>query len=200
MSSHYQKILIITAPSGAGKTSITKKLMVRFPELAFSISAATRAPRGTEINCKDYYFMSETDFQEKIKNKEFAEWEMVYEGKYYGTLKSEMERIWAANKIPVLDIDVKGAIHVQKQYPVNTLSIFIQPPSIDVLKIRLEGRGTETADSLEARINKAAYEISFKSHFDEVILNDNLEHACERAEDLVGAFLKQPLQQGKRAD
>lgn len=200
MSSNYQKILIITAPSGAGKTSITKKLMERFPELAFSISAATRAARGSEINGEDYYFISEDDFQNKIKNKEFAEWEMVYEGKYYGTLKSELERIWAADKIPVLDIDVKGAIHVQKQYPVNTLSIFIEPPSIEVLTKRLKGRGTETADSLEARINKAAYEISFKTHFDEVILNEHLEQACKNAEALVDTFLKEPLQQGKRND
>ncbi|MBC7867439.1 MAG: guanylate kinase [Gloeobacteraceae cyanobacterium ES-bin-316] len=200
MSFFYQKILIITAPSGAGKTSITRHLMQKFSELAFSISAATRSPRSNESNGADYYFMSEESFQQKIKNKEFAEWEMVYEGKYYGTLKSELERIWAQKQIPVLDIDVKGAIHVQKQYPINTLSIFIEPPSVDELKKRLEGRGTETDQSLASRINKAAYEISFKTHFDKIIVNDELEKACAAAETLVESFIRQPLQQGHKND
>jgi guanylate kinase len=200
MGTTYQKILIITAPSGAGKTSITRYLMEQFPQLAFSISAATRQPRLNEQNGVDYYFMSEGKFQEKIKNKEFAEWEMVYEGKYYGTLKSELERIWQNNQVPVLDIDVKGAIHVQNQYPINTLSVFIEPPSVDELKKRLESRGTETAESLTSRVNKASYEISFKIHFDEVIINDKLENACADAVKLVGNFLKEPLQQGQKSD
>ncbi len=200
MSTAYQKILIITAPSGAGKTSITRYLMQQFPQLAFSISAATRQPRGNEQHGVDYYFMSEAEFQQKIKNKEFAEWEMVYEGKYYGTLKSELERIWQQTKVPVLDIDVKGAIHVQNQYPVNTLSLFIEPPSVEELKKRLESRGTETVESLTARVNKASYEISFKGHFNEVIVNDNLDRACAEALKLVGDFLNQPLQQGQKAD
>jgi len=195
MGTTYQKILIITAPSGAGKTSITKYLMSQFPQLAFSISAATRQPRASEIDGKDYYFMSEGAFQQKIKQKEFAEWEMVYEGKYYGTLKSELERIWLKGQVPVLDIDVKGAIHVQNQYPINTLSIFIEPPSVDELKKRLQGRGTENDDSLAARVNKASYEISFKIHFDEVIVNENLDNACVRAAELVSAFLETPLEQ-----
>ncbi len=195
MGTTYQKILIITAPSGAGKTSITRHLMSRFPQLAFSISAATRSPRGDEKEGVDYYFMSEPDFQQKIKNKEFAEWEMVYEGKYYGTLKSELERIWDNGQVPVLDIDVKGAIHVQNQYPINTLSVFIEPPSVDELKKRLQGRGTENDDSLAARVNKASYEISFKIHFDEVILNDHLHNACAKAEELVEKFLAQPLEE-----
>lgn len=200
MGSTYQKILIITAPSGAGKTSITKYLMRQFPQLAFSVSAATRSARGNEQEGVDYYFMTEHAFQEKIKHKEFAEWEMVYEGKYYGTLKSELERIWANNQIPVLDIDVKGAIHVQKQYPINTLSIFIQPPSVDELKKRLESRGTETAESLAARVSKASYEISFKIHFDKIVVNDDLKKACDEAEQLVSDFIKQPLQQGQKSD
>jgi guanylate kinase len=200
MSFSYQKILIITAPSGAGKTSITKHLMKRYPQLAFSISAATRRARDNEQNGLDYYFISEDEFQQKIKAKEFAEWEMVYEGKYYGTLKSELERIWANNQVPVLDIDVKGALHVQKQYPINTLSIFIEPPSVDELKKRLQSRGTETAESLTARVSKASYEISFKTHFDKVILNDNLVNACAAAEKLVHNFLQQPLQQGNKTD
>ena len=200
MSFPYQKILIITAPSGAGKTSITKQLMQKVAQLAFSISAATRPARITEENGKDYYFMTEDTFQQKIKNKEFAEWEMVYEGKYYGTLKSELERIWAENRIPVLDIDVKGALHVQKQYPINTLSIFVEPPSVAELQKRLESRGTETEETLTARVSKASYEISFKSHFDKVILNDNLEKACAEAEALVNEFIQAPLQQGHKND
>lgn len=200
MSFFYQKILIITAPSGAGKTSITRHLMQKFPELAFSISAATRKARENEVNGEDYYFLSEEEFQHKIKAREFAEWEMVYEGKYYGTLKSELERIWSNKQVPVLDIDVKGAIHVQKQYPINTLSLFIEPPSVDELKKRLEGRGTETIETLTARVSKASYEISFKTHFDKVIVNKDLTSACIAAEKLVTDFLQQPLQEGNKAD
>jgi guanylate kinase len=189
MVSLYQKILIITAPSGAGKTSITHHLMKTFPKLAFSVSATTRESRENENEGVDYYFMNIETFKHKIQQHEFAEWEMVYEGKYYGTLKSELKRIWALDKVPVLDIDVKGAIHVQQQYPENTLSIFVEPPSVDELKIRLQARGTETEDTLRARVNKAAYEISFKDQFDEVIVNAELEVACEQASKLVADFL-----------
>ena len=189
MSSPYHKILIITAPSGAGKTSISKHLMKKFSQLQFSISAATRSARSNEINGKDYHFMSLESFKEKIVNNEFIEWEMVYEGKYYGTLKSELEKIWALDQIPVLDIDVKGAIHVQREYPIKTLSIFIEPPSIEELKNRLTGRGSETDDSINARVSKASYEITFKDQFDEVIVNENLESACLAAEDLVQKFI-----------
>ena len=190
MNSIHQKILIITAPSGAGKTSITRHLMKVFPVLEFSVSAATRNARGNEKEGVDYYFISLEDFKQKIQNKEFAEWEMVYEGKYYGTLKSELKRIWSLHKVPVLDIDVKGAIHIQQQYPENTLSLFIEPPSVDELKNRLESRGTETAESLAARVSKASYELSFKEHFNESIVNDNLERACADAVFLVDKFLK----------
>jgi len=189
MSSIHQKILIITAPSGAGKTSITHFLMREFPVLQFSISAATRDARGNEKHGVDYYFISMDEFKQKIQQKEFAEWEMVYEGKYYGTLKSELKRIWGNQRIPVLDIDVKGALHVQQQYPENTLSIFVEPPSVDALKIRLMARGTETEESLQARVSKASYEISFKDHFDKVIVNDNLDNACAQAKLIVGNFL-----------
>jgi len=168
-----KKIIIITAPSGAGKTSITRYLLSVYPQLAFSISAATRSPRGSEKNGVDYYFISEEQFREHIRKNDFMEWEMVYEGKYYGTLKQEMERIWDNKQVPMLDIDVKGAIHVQKEYPHNTLSLFIEPPSVDELKKRLEGRGTETAESLQSRVSKASYEMSFKHHFDQIIVNDD---------------------------
>ena len=184
------KIIIITAPSGAGKTSITRFLMRTFPQLAFSVSAATRQARGNEKNGVDYYFMGMDDFKQKIQHNEFVEWEMVYEGKYYGTLQSELERIWNNRQIPILDIDVKGAIHVKQQFPESSLTLFIEPPSVDVLKNRLEGRGTETAESLAARVNKAAYEISFKDQFDESIINDNLENAYSHAKEIVAAFLE----------
>ncbi|HSC54668.1 MAG TPA: guanylate kinase [Phnomibacter sp.] len=184
------KIIIITAPSGAGKTSITHYLLQQFPTLTFSISAATRQPRGTEVSGKDYYFMSEEDFRQKIRQNEFLEWEMVYEGKYYGTLKSEMDRIWSEGKTPILDIDVKGAIHVQQQYPGRCLSLFIQAPSVDALKERLEGRGTETAESLATRLSKASYEMSFRNKFDAVIVNDVLENAQHETEGIVQQFLQ----------
>lgn len=183
------KIIIITAPSGAGKTSITRYLLQKYPKLSFSVSASTRLPRGTEKNGTDYYFMSVEAFQQHIQDEDFIEWEMVYEGKYYGTLKSELERIWQLGKVPMLDIDVKGAIHVQQQFPESSLSIFIEPPSVDELRKRLESRGTETADTLETRVNKASYEISFKHSFNEVILNDQLEKACHETEQVILEFL-----------
>ncbi|MEP6615041.1 MAG: guanylate kinase [Ginsengibacter sp.] len=189
MKKEYQKMIAITAPSGSGKTSITRHLLKVFPQLVFSISAATRSPRADEKNGKDYYFMSVEEFQQRIKNEEFVEWEMVYEGKFYGTLKSELKRIWKNNQVPVLDIDVQGAIHVQQEYPVNSFFVFIQPPSIDELKKRLQHRGSETDESLEARINKSTYELSFKNHFENVIINNELTTACKEAEQKVSRFL-----------
>ena len=187
-SSH--KIIIITAPSGAGKTSITKHLLKTFPgELAFSISAATRQKRNYEKDGVDYYFMSVDDFKEKIQQNAFVEWEMVYEGKYYGTLTSEIHRIWQEGKVPLLDIDVQGAVHVQQEHREQTLSIFIEPPSVDELKKRLNSRGTETPESLDTRLNKATYELSFKDHFDKVIVNDDLEKACKEAVDIISDFI-----------
>ncbi|GAC1420968.1 MAG: guanylate kinase [Flavisolibacter sp.] len=187
---NHQKIIIITAPSGAGKTSITKYLLRIFSDrIAFSISAATRPPRTNEKNGVDYYFMNTEDFTNKIQHEEFIEWEMVYEGKYYGTLKSELQRIWIQNKIPVLDIDVKGAIHVQQQFPENTLSLFIEPPSVDELQRRLLSRGTETESSLNARVSKAAYELSFRHSFNFIIINNDLSNACKEAEKAVLPFI-----------
>ena len=188
------KIIILTAPSGAGKTSITRYLLNKYPDrLAFSISAATRQARGTEKNGVDYYFLSEEEFRHKIQHEEFLEWEMVYEGKYYGTLKSEMQRIWNEGKVPLLDIDVKGAIHIGQQYPETTLSLFIEPPSIEELQRRLRSRGTESEEAIEARVSKAAYEISFKHSFDFEIVNDNLERACAEAEQRILEFINAPL-------
>ena len=189
MDKKYNKLILITAPSGAGKTSIVKYLMTRFPQMAFSVSATTRKARDNEKDGEDYYFISENEFTDKIHQKEFLEWEMVYEGKYYGTLKSEIERIWALRKVPVLDIDVQGAIHVQQQYPVNTMAVFIQAPSSEELKKRLQGRGSETEESLQARIDKSSYEMTFKKHFENVITNKDFQTACFDAEKIVAAFL-----------
>jgi guanylate kinase len=183
------KLIIITAPSGSGKTSITRFLTNKYPQLAFSISATTRAPRGQEKNGLEYYFMSVDEFRQKIDKKAFIEWEMVYEGKYYGTLKSELERMWIGGKIPMLDIDVHGAIHVQQKFEDSCLSIFIQPPSVEELERRLEGRGTETPESLQTRINKASYEMSFSHQFTKTILNDDLERACAETEQVIKEFL-----------
>ena len=194
MPSAQNKLIIITAPSGAGKTSITRHLLKTFSDkVGFSISAATRPARSYEKDKVDYYFISAEEFRHRIQRNEFVEWEMVYEGKYYGTLKSELHRIWKENKTPLLDVDVKGAIHVQQQYPDSSLSIFIEPPSIDELKKRLESRGTESAESLQARVNKATYEFSFKHHFNKSVVNNNFERACKEAETIVKEFL--PLSQ-----
>ena len=187
--SETNKIVILTAPSGAGKTSITRHLLNKFPILSFSVSASTREPRDNEKNGRDYYFMSIEEFQRKIKEDAFVEWQMVYKGKYYGTLKGELQRIWNLKKIPILDMDVHGAFHVQLQYPESSLSLFIEPPSVEELKRRLESRNTETYESLQTRLNKAAYEISFRHHFDAIIVNDDLNKACTEAENIVGKFL-----------
>ena len=191
MDTKTQKIIIIAAPSGAGKTSITRYLLQNFPDkLAFSISAATRQPRGQEKDGREYYFISPELFRQKIAEDAFIEWEMVYEGKYYGTLRSEIQKIWDQGKIPILDIDIKGAINVQKQFPDQSVSLFIEPPSIEELRKRLEFRGTETPESIEARISKATYELSFKAHFDHIILNDELDKACKEAGKIVSDFLR----------
>lgn len=187
------KIIIITAPSGAGKTSITRYLLNKYPQLSFSISATTRAARGNEQNGIEYYFISVDAFQQKIAEDAFIEWEMVYEGKYYGTLKSELERIWSQGKTPVLDIDIKGAIHVQQQFTKNSLSIFIEPPSVEELKKRLESRGTETPENIQTRLSKAAYEISFKDQFNKIIVNADLVKACAETETVIKEFLGNKL-------
>jgi guanylate kinase len=189
MSVMQKKVIILTAPSGAGKTSITRFLLGHYPELAFSVSATTRAPRGAEQDGVDYHFISPEAFKAHIAQDDFLEHEMVYEGLYYGTLKTELDRIWAQGKTPVLDIDVKGAIAIQAQLGTQALSIFILPPSIDVLKERLERRNTETPEKMQMRLDKAAYEISFSDQFDAVVKNEILEQACAETAALIQAFI-----------
>lgn len=189
MSAAFQKVIILTAPSGAGKTSISKYLLQQFPQFAFSISATTRAPRGAEQDGVEYHFISKSTFEGYIYQDAFLEYEMVYEGLYYGTLKSELDRIWNQGKIPLLDIDVKGAIKVQKQLGEKCLSIFIQPPSLEALKERLQKRQTETPESMQMRLDKAAYEISFSHEFNAIIKNDDLETACAETEKIISAFI-----------
>ena len=189
MSQNLEKVIILTAPSGAGKTSIASYLLNEMPQLLFSVSATTRAPRGNEKDGVEYHFISLEKFEEHIAQNDFLEYEMVYEGVYYGTLKSELTRIWNLGKIPVLDIDVKGAIRVQKQIGANCLSIFIMPPSIEVLKQRLENRKTETAENIQMRLDKASFEISFSNQFNAIIQNNDLTTACAETKKVISNFL-----------
>lgn len=184
------KVVIITAPSGAGKTTITRFLLDRFKgRLAFSVSATTRSPRTGEKDGADYLFMDSQRFLELIREDAFLEWEMVYEGRYYGTLKSEVERIWGLGQAALLDIDVKGALSVMQVRQGASLSIFIEPPSLEELKSRLSKRGTESEESLRTRIEKAEYELSYRKAFDRRIVNDDLQTACEEAAGIVEDFL-----------
>jgi guanylate kinase len=183
------KIIIITAPSGSGKTTLVKRLLQICPQLSFSISACTRNPRPGEIDGKDYYFLTEGDFKVKIEEDAFIEWEMVYTGKYYGTLKTELNRIWNNSQTPLVDIDVHGAIAIQEKFPHNSLSIFIQAPSMEELRKRLELRGTETPETLEERIKKADYELTFSSKFNKIIINDNLDNATAELVNTITTYL-----------
>ena len=189
MSENLHKVIILAAPSGAGKTTITKYLLERFSRLAFSISATTRAPRGAEQDGVEYHFLSLAKFEGLIYQNEFIEYEQVYNGVYYGTLKSELKRIWDLGKVPVLDIDVKGAIRVQQQLGEKCISIFIMPPSVDALKERLLNRQTETPESIQTRIDKAEYEISFSNQFNAIVKNEILATACNETANLLIDFL-----------
>lgn len=183
------KIIIFSAPSGSGKTTIVKHLLSKGLNLEFSVSACSRAPRGKEQNGVDYYFLSADEFKAKIDNNEFVEWEEVYTGRYYGTLKSELTRIWNKNNHVLFDVDVKGGINIKKQFGNQALSVFIMPPSIEELRRRLEGRATDAAEEIERRIAKAEEEISYANQFDITIVNDNLETACAEAFEKVFTFI-----------
>jgi len=184
------KLIIFSAPSGAGKTTIVHHLLKKFPELSFSISATTRELRGTEKHENDYYFISKEEFLHKVAHQEFVEFEEVYNGTFYGTLRSEIERIWNDGKQVIFDIDVEGGIRLKRKYEEDALAIFVQPPSLDVLKERLSGRGTDSPEKLQERFIKAEKELLYADKFDVILKNYDLATACAEAEQLVGDFLK----------
>ena len=184
------KLLIFSAPSGSGKTTIVRSLLQKMSNLEFSISACSRKKREGEVNEHDYYFLSPDEFKVKIDNNEFVEWEEVYPGSYYGTLKSELERIWAKGHHVVFDVDVKGGVNLKKQFGNKALSVFVMPPSIEELQQRLELRNTETPESLAKRIGKAKEEILYAKQYDKIIVNDKLNEAIAEAEIAVGDFIK----------
>lgn len=184
------KIIVFSAPSGAGKTTIVHRLMDRIPELSFSISVCTRDRRGrTETNGKDYHFVSVAEFQAKLHNDEFVEWEEVYEGAFYGTLKSEIERIWANGQHAILDVDVKGGLSIKEFYKDRALAVFVKPPSIEALEARLRSRDTDSSASISSRLYKAEFELAFEDQFDITVVNDNLDEASDQAEKLVRDFI-----------
>ncbi len=184
------KLVIVAGPSGSGKTTIVRHLLGVYPRLAFSISAASRKKREGEVDGEDYYFLSVEKFKEKIEKGDFLEWEEVYPGSYYGTMRTEVERLWNAGRDVIFDIDVKGAMNLKKHYPEQAITIFIQPPSLETLAQRLQKRKTETPEFFAQRIQKAAEEISYSSKFDKLIQNSDLEKAFKEAEGVVGEFLK----------
>lgn len=184
------KLIIFSAPSGAGKTTIVKHLLGKFPQLSFSISATTRERRGDEVDQKDYYFISKEDFLHRVALHEFVEFEEVYNGTFYGTLRAEIERIWNEGKHVIFDIDVEGGLRLKRKYEDDALAIFVQPPSLEVLKERLSGRGTDSAEKLQERFVKAEKELEYATKFDVVLKNFELETACAEAEKLVTGFLK----------
>lgn len=186
---NFQKLIIISAPSGSGKTTLVHHLLENCNRLEFSISCTTRLPRENEIDGKDYYFISPQEFKERANNQEFAEWEEVYNNNFYGTLKSEIERIWANEKAVIFDIDVVGGMNLKNSYPENSLSIFIMPPSVEELEKRLRNRQTESEEKIKMRVNKAEKELEFTQYFDTVLVNDDLKSSKEKILNLVNEFL-----------
>ncbi len=183
------KMVIFTAPSGAGKTTLVSHVLHQRQDLAFSVSACTRTQREGEVHGRDYYFLSREEFEEKIKNGEFLEWEEVYEGTYYGTLRSEVQRIWQGGRHIIFDIDVEGALNIKREYDDAALGIFIKPPSVDVLEQRLLKRGSEGEKLYQMRIEKAKEELGYETYFDYVIVNNDFDKASREAEEVVNNFL-----------
>lgn len=183
------KVIIFSAPSGSGKSTIVNHLLSLDLGLEFSISATSRAPRGQEQHGREYYFFSAEEFKKRIDADEFLEWEEVYAGCYYGTLKSELERIWAKGHTVVFDVDVVGGVNIKKIFGSDALSVFVQAPSVEVLRRRLESRGTDSPEKIEQRVAKADYEMTFRDKFDVVVINDDLQAAFADAEQKVRAFL-----------
>ena len=183
------KLIIFSAPSGSGKTTIVKRMLEVFPQLEFSISATSRAPRGTEQNGVDYHFLSSEEFAAAVARNEFVEWEEVYKGTCYGTLKSEMQRIWEKGNVIVFDVDVMGGINLKRIFGDNACSIFILPPSIEELRRRLEGRGTDAPDVIEKRVAKAEFELAKADSFDCRVINDDLETAVAETVEIIKNFI-----------
>ena len=183
------KVIIFSAPSGSGKTTLVKYALEQFPQLAFSVSCTTRKPRGAEQNGLDYHFISPDEFRQKISEDAFVEYEEVYQDKYYGTLKSEVERIWNQDKAVIFDVDVKGGISLKKYFKEKALSIFIMPPSIQELERRLISRATDDAETIKTRVDKAAEEMSFQNEFDKTVVNTDLEQAKEDVKSLIENFI-----------
>ena len=184
------KLVIFSAPSGSGKTTIVRELLQRFPQFEFSISATSRQPRGKEQHGIDYYFLSSDEFRQRVERDEFVEWEEVYAGTCYGTLKSEVERIWAKGNVIVFDVDVMGGINLKRLFGDDACSIFIMPPSIEELEHRLRGRGTDSEEVIQKRIGKAEFELSKSPEFDYTVVNDVLADAVNEATDIINNFLK----------
>lgn len=184
------KVVIFSAPSGSGKTTLVKHCLAHFPELQFSISCTTRAPRGDEKHGVDYHFLSPDDFKKKISENAFVEFEEVYTDKFYGTLKDEVQKIWDNGKIVIFDVDVKGGVNLKKIFGEQALSIFIAPPSIEELERRLITRGTDNLDTIKTRVAKAEEELTYKDQFDKVVVNDVLEIATQEMENILTAFIK----------
>lgn len=190
---HNGKLIIFSAPSGSGKTTIVHRLLARFPQLKFSVSATSRAMRPGEQNGKDYHFLSVQDFKQYRDQDRFLEWEEVYPNQFYGTLMSEVEKIWNAGGHVVFDVDVKGGLNIKRKFPERTLAVFVAPPSLQELENRLRKRGTETEESLKKRVGKADQEMQSAPLFDKIIVNDQLDKAVQEAVQAVSQFLEKPL-------
>ena len=183
------KLIIFSAPSGSGKTTIVRELLKDYPQFEFSISATSRAPRGVEQNGVDYYFLTQEEFAAKVATDSFVEWEEVYAGSYYGTLRSEMDRIWGQGHVVAFDVDVMGGIRLKELFGEQACSVFVMPPSVEELERRLVGRGTDAPEVIAKRVAKAASEIEKAPHFDHVVLNDDLQKAIEQAASIVRNFI-----------
>jgi len=189
MSENNGKLVIFSAPSGAGKSTLVNYLLPQFPQLSFSISATSRAPRGQEEHGKDYYFLSSQEFKARVAQGELLEWEEVYAGTYYGTLRTEVERIWSEGKVVVFDIDVVGALNLKKQFGNRALALFVQAPSVEILEQRLRGRGTDSEEKIQQRVAKATIEMARAPEFDKVVVNDDLNTAKAEALAILKDFL-----------
>lgn len=184
-----KRVIIFSAPSGSGKSTIISQILGSYPSLRFSVSATSRAPRGQECDGVDYHFLSPEEFKRRIEGDEFVEWEEVYSGTCYGTLKSEIQQIWDQNQVAIFDVDVVGGVNLKKIYGPQAVSIFIMPPSIEELQRRLIGRATDSPEAIEKRVAKATHEIAYAEQFDEIVVNDSLDRAVEQVTQIINSIL-----------